>query len=195
MERLENSTPQEQPAPTVLPTSEIPPLSPPPLNPKIHPETLFRNSTGQTKTLDSPTLKGQPVLEPIVPQTFDLPPSSSISSKPILPNASPPPESQAASSAKLPEAPSPPPDLGPSIHPLEFVSPDSQRETIYNNLDVYNPDSILSSPTSYHSDSDITSDPDEHDYLPPPQPIFDLTPGRESSPARYKHGEPLEHGM
>lgn len=30
------------------------------------------------------------------------------------------------------------------------------------------------------------------DDLPPPGPIFDLTPGREPSPARYKHGEPLQ---
>lgn len=31
------------------------------------------------------------------------------------------------------------------------------------------------------------------DTFPPP-PIFDLTPGREPSPARYKHGEPLHFG-
>lgn len=31
------------------------------------------------------------------------------------------------------------------------------------------------------------------DTFPPP-PIFDLTPGREPSPARYKHGEPLQFG-
>jgi len=30
----------------------------------------------------------------------------------------------------------------------------------------------------------------EEDLRQPP-PIFDLTPGREPSPARYKHGEPL----
>jgi hypothetical protein len=30
--------------------------------------------------------------------------------------------------------------------------------------------------------------------LVPPGPIFDLTPGREPSPARYKHGEPLQFG-
>jgi hypothetical protein len=29
------------------------------------------------------------------------------------------------------------------------------------------------------------------DDLRPPAPVFDLTPGREPSPARYKHGEPL----
>ncbi|KAL7424843.1 hypothetical protein Q5752_000528 [Cryptotrichosporon argae] len=29
-------------------------------------------------------------------------------------------------------------------------------------------------------------------HLTPPGPIFDLTPGREPSPARYKHGEPLQ---
>jgi hypothetical protein len=28
----------------------------------------------------------------------------------------------------------------------------------------------------------------------PPGPIFDLTPGREPTPARYKHGEPLHFG-
>lgn len=31
-------------------------------------------------------------------------------------------------------------------------------------------------------------------HPPPPPPIFDLTPGREPSPARYKHGEPLQFG-
>lgn len=30
--------------------------------------------------------------------------------------------------------------------------------------------------------------------LIPPGPIFDLTPGREPSPARFKHGEPLRTG-
>lgn len=30
---------------------------------------------------------------------------------------------------------------------------------------------------------------------PAPEMIFDLTPGREPSPARYKHGEPLHFGM
>lgn len=32
----------------------------------------------------------------------------------------------------------------------------------------------------------------EDEFVPPP--IFDLTPGREPSPARYKHGEPLHFG-
>lgn len=31
-------------------------------------------------------------------------------------------------------------------------------------------------------------------HPPAPPPIFDLTPGREPSPARYKHGEPLHFG-
>jgi hypothetical protein len=30
--------------------------------------------------------------------------------------------------------------------------------------------------------------------LTPPALVFDLTPGREPSPARYKHGEPLQLG-
>lgn len=29
---------------------------------------------------------------------------------------------------------------------------------------------------------------------PAPEMIFDVTPGREPSPARYKHGEPLHFG-
>lgn len=36
---------------------------------------------------------------------------------------------------------------------------------------------------------------DDEYGLNPPGPIFDLTPGREPSPARYKHGEPLHFGM
>jgi len=32
------------------------------------------------------------------------------------------------------------------------------------------------------------------EVLMPPGPIFDLTPGREPSPGRYKHGEPLQLG-
>jgi hypothetical protein len=30
--------------------------------------------------------------------------------------------------------------------------------------------------------------------LEPPGMVFDLTPGREPSPARYRHGEPLQFG-
>jgi hypothetical protein len=30
--------------------------------------------------------------------------------------------------------------------------------------------------------------------LHPPVPTFDLTPGREPSPMRYRHGEPLQFG-
>lgn len=39
--------------------------------------------------------------------------------------------------------------------------------------------------------------PDGIGELEPPKlvPVFDLTPGREPSPARYKHGEPLQFGM
>lgn len=65
--------------------------------------------------------------------------------------------------------------------------------------------------------SDLGLDPDAHDavrddevgqydvddeardeVLDPPKmsgPVFDLTPGREPSPARYRHGEPLQFGM
>ena len=34
----------------------------------------------------------------------------------------------------------------------------------------------------------------EMERLSPPNMVFDLTPGREPSPARYKHGEPLSFG-
>lgn len=33
-----------------------------------------------------------------------------------------------------------------------------------------------------------------HSPVVPPAPLFDLTPGREPSPMRYKHGEPLQFG-
>jgi hypothetical protein len=35
---------------------------------------------------------------------------------------------------------------------------------------------------------------DGESELEPPGMVFDLTPGREPSPARYRHGEPLQFG-
>ena len=35
---------------------------------------------------------------------------------------------------------------------------------------------------------------EEGEMMQPPGMVFDLTPGREPSPARYKHGEPLAFG-
>ena len=104
----------------------------------------------------------------------------------------------------------------------QILSPSPKRDTVHSVVDAYNRDSMISTtssdfePTSelaYDKGSDegergklgdggITSgavlagggEEEGVDKLAPPGPIFDLTPGREPSPARYRHGEPLQFG-
>jgi len=50
---------------------------------------------------------------------------------------------------------------------------------------------------NHHVADDVDDDEARDEVLCPPDmsaPVFDLTPGREPSPARYRHGEPLEIG-
>ncbi len=84
-------------------------------------------------------------------------------------------------------------DLEPPVR--DVVSPTPRRDTIHNIVDTYNRDSMMFSSTIDQHESEAFSDAEESDgQLVPPGPIFDLTPGREPSPARYKHGEPLHFG-
>ena len=52
--------------------------------------------------------------------------------------------------------------------------------------------------TNKTRESDETEQEDQFEELKsplqPPVPTFDLTPGREPSPMRYRHGEPLQFG-
>ena len=196
MESLESPTPQQNSVqkPSAPQTLGLRPLSPAPSNLAVDSEMMIGNGGEGMDRLESPTPQQQPVLKPSVPQTSELPPVASAPGKHLVPNISPPLDFEVASSASQPETLFAPPDPRSTTHRPEFISPYPQRDAIYNILDEYNRDSILSFSTSDQSDSDAASEADEVDYLTPPQPIFDLTPGRESSPARYKHGEPLEHG-
>jgi len=103
-----------------------------------------------------------------------------------------------------------------------ILSPRPQRDTIHHIVDHYADDgedrneagnsdpriSIMSA-TTVSSDRDhsllegkdgkkgkegMEGKEEGENVLIPPGPIFDLTPGREPSPARYKHGEPLHFG-
>jgi hypothetical protein len=94
----------------------------------------------------------------------------------------------------------------------EIHSPRPQRDTIHNIVDQYSHEdeeegegggtriSILSASTASFGNEEVGKISGERERgreevdLSPPKPVFDLTPGREPSPARYKHGEPLHFG-
>ena len=107
-----------------------------------------------------------------------------------FPSRTPSPEEETISFPEPPESPRSPVDRGPVLDSSDIVSPSPHRDTIHNIVDGYNRDSILSTSTVDLPESEA----EDVDTLAPPAPIFDLTPGRESSPARYKHGEPLNLG-
>lgn len=118
--------------------------------------------------------------------------------KPFPPIPSDPPGSDFVPSSEPPESPRTPPDLGRSFASTEISSPTPQQDTIHNIVGTDNRDSMLSASSTDQPGSEALTDVEEEDMLAPPGPIFDLTPGREPSPARYRHGEPLqfgEHGL
>ena len=87
--------------------------------------------------------------------------------------------------------------------PREILQPSPRRDTIHNIVDTYRDSSFTTSsdldesevPSRHDPDAFYTSRFKEDDLVPPTLgPVFDLTPGREPSPARYKHGEPLQRG-
>lgn len=120
-----------------------------------------------------------------------------------------PPLPPAAAKRALPPTPQ-----QPSEYQQELIQPrprqHSDRDAIASIVDGYGRDSVaddvygglqrdsIFSQTYASERGDSMYDPREStdggyvEDLPPPGPIFDLTPGREPSPARYKHGEPLQ---
>lgn len=97
-----------------------------------------------------------------------------------------------------PDSPRSPVELDAPLDVKEIVAPAPQRDTIHNIVDTYNRDSTWSATGTNRSESDMLEDAEETEdderLVPPPTTIFDLTPGREPSPARYRHGEPLPKG-
>ncbi|OCF77681.1 hypothetical protein I204_01679 [Kwoniella mangroviensis CBS 8886] len=90
---------------------------------------------------------------------------------------------------------------GPELlAPIPRRSHRDTRDTIHGIVDQYNRDSMDSEGVSEpleegdHSRFDDSQEDTGEVGLEPPEKgmIFDLTPGREPSPARYKHGEPLQ---
>jgi hypothetical protein len=113
--------------------------------------------------------------------------------------------------SELNEAPVPPIKDRPVLG--EVLAPRPQRDTIHNIVDTYR-DSVITTSSEqddsydhYQEDESLPAmeekttiqaagSVDDEDLTPPKLggPVFDLTPGREPSPARYKHGEPLHFG-
>lgn len=100
---------------------------------------------------------------------------------------------------------------------VPLVAPIPVRDTIHGIVSHYgrdHRDSMISYDSEYDESSQATismspasrhaartSNDEERDGLEelhspivPPAPVFDLTPGREPSPMRYRHGEPLQFG-
>lgn len=125
-----------------------------------------------------------------------------------------PPLPPAPTKRALPPTPQVPPS---GEYQQELIQPrprqHSDRDAIASIVDGYGRDSVgtddvygglqrdsILSQTYASERGDSMYDPRESmdngsafvEDLPPPGPIFDLTPGREPSPARYKHGEPLQ---
>ncbi len=95
-----------------------------------------------------------------------------------------------------------------STRRIEIISPKPQRDTINSVVDRYRHDTTYSEgeddlDTEEQDENlrerreSVFSEESDVSLEPPPitKALFDLTPGREPSPARYKHGEPLHFGM
>lgn len=100
--------------------------------------------------------------------------------------------------------------------PIPIIAPIPTRDTIHGIVSQYAQRNSMVSYDSRYDDSDAsiidpspsktntTRESDETEQkdqfeelkspLQPPVPTFDLTPGREPSPMRYRHGEPLQFG-
>lgn len=113
------------------------------------------------------------------------------------------PASAPSDRLRVGEGPIPPTKDRPSSG--EILQPSPRRDTIHNIVETYR-DSMMTASSDLDG-SDLSSRNDqegeyasrfkEEELVPPPKiggPVFDLTPGREPSPARYKHGEPLHFG-
>jgi hypothetical protein len=106
---------------------------------------------------------------------------------------------------------------------IPIIAPIPTRDTIHGIVSTYGQRNSMVSYDSRYDDSDASIDPslgtspnskrtaktdgeeeegesgkDQFEELKsplhPPVPTFDLTPGREPSPMRYRHGEPLHFG-
>lgn len=104
----------------------------------------------------------------------------------------------------------------PQQREVPLVAPIPVRDTIHGIVSHYGRDhsnsmisydseyddsqaTISMSPSSGHplrrsEDEERDGLEELHSPVVPPAPLFDLTPGREPSPMRYKHGEPLQFG-
>jgi len=100
---------------------------------------------------------------------------------------------------------------------IPIIAPTPTRDTIHNIVSQYQRGSVVSYDSQYDDSINPDSSPSKtvntgasidteeergggdqfeelKSPLSPPVPTFDLTPGREPSPMRYRHGEPLQFG-